>query len=70
MYVINKNKHRYRFKHAMDNVALCNEKYSDELMEKTYAKVSQSIDAHKKAVELVSLCIIDIIWITFYISFF
>lgn len=45
----------------MDNIALCNEKYSDELMEKTYGKVSQSIDAHKKAVELVSLCIIDII---------
>ncbi|XP_003698404.2 uncharacterized protein LOC100866126 [Apis florea] len=44
----------YRFKYAMDNVALCNEKYSDELMEKTYAKVSQSIDAHKKAVEYIN----------------
>ncbi|XP_016908627.2 uncharacterized protein LOC107995549 [Apis cerana] len=44
----------YHFKHAMDNVGLCKEKYSDKLMEKTYAKVSQSIDAHKKAVEYVN----------------
>lgn len=45
--------HRYRFKHAMNDVNLCNEKYNDALIHETYVKVRQSIEAHKRAVELV-----------------
>ena len=48
------NVHRYRFKHAMDDVNLCDEKYNDALIRETYVKVRQSIEAHKRAVELVS----------------
>ncbi|XP_033347285.1 uncharacterized protein LOC117232186 [Bombus vosnesenskii] len=43
----------YRFKHAMDNVSFSNEKYLNVLLDETYAKISRSIDAHKKAVEYV-----------------
>ncbi|XP_043519873.1 uncharacterized protein LOC122533842 isoform X2 [Frieseomelitta varia] len=43
----------YRFKHAMDDVNLCDEKYNDVSMYKTYVKVRESIEAHKKAVEYV-----------------
>ena len=50
-----KNMHRYRFKHALDDVNLCDEKYNDALMHEAYAKVCRSIEAHKRAVELVSL---------------
>ena len=49
-----RNVRRYRFKHAMDDVNLCDEKYNDVLIYETYVKVRQSIEAHKKAVELVS----------------
>ena len=50
--------HRYRFKHALDDVNLHDEKYNDALMHEAYAKVCRSIEGHKRAVELVSLCIL------------
>ena len=52
------NMHRYRFKHALDDVNLCDEKYNDALMHEAYAKVCRSIEGHKKAVELVPLHIV------------
>lgn len=43
----------------MDNVSFSNEKYLNVLLDETYAKISRSIDAHKKAVELVLLHIVQ-----------
>ena len=51
--------HRYRFKHALDDVNLCDEKYKDALMHEAYAKVCRSIEGHRRAVELVSLHIVQ-----------
>ena len=45
--------HRYRFKHVMNDMNLCNENYNDALIHETYVKVRQSIETHKRAVELV-----------------
>ena len=47
--------HRYRFKHALDDVKLYDEKHDDALLHEAYAKVCRSIEGHKRAVELVSL---------------
>ncbi|XP_043519868.1 uncharacterized protein LOC122533838 [Frieseomelitta varia] len=41
----------YRFKHALDDVNLYDEKYNDALMHEAYAKVCRSIEGHKRAVE-------------------
>ncbi|XP_043519876.1 odorant receptor 22b-like [Frieseomelitta varia] len=41
----------YRFKHALDDVNLYDEKYNDALMHEAYAKVCRSIEAHKRAVK-------------------
>lgn len=46
---------RYRFKHAMDDVTLSDEKYNNMLMHEAYAKVCRSIEGHKRAVESVLL---------------
>ncbi|KAF3423557.1 hypothetical protein E2986_13452 [Frieseomelitta varia] len=43
----------YRFKHALDDVNLYDEKYNDALMHEAYAKVCRSIEGHKRAVEYV-----------------
>ncbi|XP_076754820.1 uncharacterized protein LOC143425703 [Xylocopa sonorina] len=44
----------YRFKHAMDSADFYHRKYNGtQTTEKTYAKVVESIDAHKKATEYV-----------------
>ncbi|CAL7951959.1 unnamed protein product [Xylocopa violacea] len=44
----------YRFKHAMDEADFYERKYNGtRTVDKTYAKVVQSIDAHKKATEYV-----------------
>ncbi|CAL7951958.1 unnamed protein product [Xylocopa violacea] len=43
----------YRFKHAMDEANFYTEKYRGVALDKSYAKVVQSIDAHKKATEYV-----------------
>ncbi|KAK1127969.1 hypothetical protein K0M31_003462 [Melipona bicolor] len=45
--------HRYRFKHALDDVNLYDEKYNDAIMHEAYAKVCRSIKGHKRAVEYV-----------------
>ncbi|XP_076753770.1 uncharacterized protein LOC143425133 [Xylocopa sonorina] len=43
----------YRFKHAMDEANFYSEKHRGAAMDKSYARVVQSIDAHKKATEYV-----------------
>ncbi|KAK1127972.1 hypothetical protein K0M31_003465 [Melipona bicolor] len=43
----------YRFKHALDDVYLYDEKYNDAIMHEAYAKVCRSIEGHKRAVEYV-----------------